>query len=87
MIKIKFFKKLKKHTPTKEELVVMVLKNLRKELKLLSEPYEIQYEAMEDFARWNLPEETGLEWTDDFEACFLPFLKDFPYVSEEAISL
>lgn len=73
--------------PTREELAAMVLKNLCAELEVLSEPYEVQYEAMENFVRWNLPEETGLTWTDDFEACFLPFLREFPNISEEAISL
>ena len=75
------------HEPTKEKLAVMALKNLCEELKFLSEPYEVQYEAMEDFAQWNLPEETGLTWTDVFEVCFMPLLKELPYISEEAISL
>ncbi len=30
----------------------------------LSKDYKEQYEAMEDFARWNLPDETGLIWID-----------------------
>ncbi len=30
----------------------------------LAGSYEEQYENMEDFARWNLPDETGMEWTD-----------------------
>lgn len=32
--------------------------------KQLSREYEEQYQSMEEFARWNLPEETGLEWID-----------------------
>ena len=79
--------KNEKAEPTREESAAMGRKNLCKDLKLLSEPYEVQYEAMEDFARWNLPEETGSTWTDEFEACVLPFLNDFPNVSEEVISL
>lgn len=30
----------------------------------LSKPYEMQYIEMEDFARWNLPDEMGLVWDD-----------------------
>ena len=32
--------------------------------KKLSMDYVDQYNAMEEFARWNLPEEIGLEWID-----------------------
>lgn len=35
--------------------------NLAKEL---AQEYDIQYHKMEDFARWNLPEEFALEWID-----------------------
>ena len=35
--------------------------NLAKEL---AQDYDIQYEHMEEFARWNLPEEIALEWID-----------------------
>ena len=82
-----FFKREKKYEPTWEELVIIAMEKFHKQLILLSEPYEVQYEAMEDFARWNLPEETGSVWTDDFEACFMPFIEDFPNVLDEAISL
>lgn len=30
----------------------------------LAAPYDVQLENMEDFARWNLPDELGLEWID-----------------------
>lgn len=33
----------------------------------LSKPYEMQYIEMEEFVRWNLPEEIGLKWADDAE--------------------
>ena len=82
---------LRKRAPTRaltrEELAAMALKNLCEELKSLSEPYEVQYEEMEDFARWNLPEETGLMWIDFYEVCFLPLLKELRGFSEEALSL
>ena len=35
--------------------------NLTKEL---AQDYDIQYQHMAEFARWNLPEETALEWID-----------------------
>lgn len=40
---------------------------------------------MEDFARWNLPEETGLAWIDILDSS-LPLLKEYPNISEEEIS-
>lgn len=30
----------------------------------LAQEYDIQYQHMEEFARWNLPEEIALEWID-----------------------
>ena len=54
---------------------------------LLSEPYEIQYKAMKDFARWNLPEETGLSWIDVFDVCFSTSNNDSLNVSEELVLL
>lgn len=30
----------------------------------LAADFEMQYETMEEFARWNLPEEMALEWLD-----------------------
>ncbi|MBQ4282904.1 MAG: hypothetical protein IJB96_03140 [Lachnospira sp.] len=39
--------------------------NFMKELtEELSEEFEGQYERMESFARWNLPDEIGMEWID-----------------------
>ncbi len=35
--------------------------NLAKEL---AQDYDVQYQHMEEFARWNLPEEIALEWID-----------------------
>lgn len=35
--------------------------NLAKEL---AQDYDIQYQHMNEFARWNLPEEIALEWID-----------------------
>ena len=35
--------------------------NLAKEL---AQDYDVQYQNMEEFARWNLPEEIALEWID-----------------------
>ena len=34
------------------------------EARYLSKEYEEQYDEMEEFARWNLPEEIGLGWVD-----------------------
>ena len=33
-------------------------------VKELAQDYDVQYQHMEEFARWNLPEETALEWID-----------------------
>lgn len=30
----------------------------------LAQDYDVQYQHMEEFARWNLPEEIALEWLD-----------------------
>ena len=35
--------------------------NLAKEL---AQDYNVQYQQMEEFAKWNLPEEIALEWID-----------------------
>ena len=35
--------------------------NLAKEL---AQDYDIQYQHMEEFVRWNLPEEIAIEWID-----------------------
>ena len=35
--------------------------NLAKEL---AQDYDVQYQHMEEFARWNLPDEIALEWID-----------------------
>ena len=32
--------------------------------KKLVQEYDVQYQHMEEFARWNLPEEIALEWID-----------------------
>ena len=32
--------------------------------KELAQDYDVQYQHMEEFARWNLPEEIALEWID-----------------------
>lgn len=39
----------------------MFIQNLAGEL---AQDYDIQYQHMEEFARWNLPEEIALEWID-----------------------
>lgn len=64
----------------------MTFKFICRELKQISETYEVQYEAIEDFARWNLPEETGLTRIDIVDSC-MPLLKEYPNISGEAISL
>ena len=33
-------------------------------IKELAQDYDVQYQHMEEFARWNLPEEIGQEWLD-----------------------
>ncbi len=33
-------------------------------VKELAKDYGVQYQHMEEFARWNLPEEIALEWID-----------------------
>ncbi|MDO4398081.1 MAG: hypothetical protein Q4C21_06685 [Oscillospiraceae bacterium] len=33
-------------------------------VKELAQDYDVQYQHMEEFARWNLPEEIALEWID-----------------------
>ena len=37
---------------------------VRELTETLAKDYEFQHEKMEEFARWNLPEETALEWID-----------------------
>ena len=44
-----------------EKNCYMFILNLAKEL---AQDYDIQYQHMEEFARWNLPEELALEWID-----------------------
>ena len=48
----------------------------------LASDYEKQYREMEPFARWNLPEEIGLEWIDATEIIHSDALSG--RVSEEA---
>ena len=33
-------------------------------VKELAQDYDVQYQHMEEFARWNLPEEIAVEWID-----------------------
>ena len=33
-------------------------------VKELAQDYDVRYQQMEEFARWNLPEEIALEWID-----------------------
>ena len=56
--------------------------NLAKELEL---DYDVQYEHMEDFARWNLPEETALEWID--AEGMVEILECGKCISKEAVDL
>lgn len=44
-----------------EKNCYMFILNLAKEL---AQDYDIQYQHMEEFARWNLPEEIALGWID-----------------------
>ena len=40
------------------------LRRMTELAEFLSKDYEEQYRLTEDFARWNLPEEIALEWSD-----------------------
>jgi len=44
-----------------EKNCYIFIKNLSKEL---AQDFDTQYQSMESFARWNLPEEIALEWID-----------------------
>lgn len=44
-----------------EKNCYIFIQNLAEEL---AQDYNIQYQHMEEFARWNLPEEIALEWID-----------------------
>ena len=44
-----------------EKNCYIFVQNLAREL---AQDYNIQYQHMEEFARWNLPEEIALEWID-----------------------
>lgn len=44
--------------------VELYLKYIEDLVKELSKDYSVQYQSMECFVRWNLPEEIGLEWID-----------------------
>lgn len=59
-------------------LVKFLLNNLKND-------YAKQYEDMEDFVRWNLPEETALEWIDALGA--VDILKKSNLFPDEFISL
>ena len=50
-----------------EKNCYMFILNLAKELV---QEYDVQYQHMEEFARWNLPEEIALEWIDAVENAF-----------------
>ena len=48
----------------------------------LAADYDKQYNEMESFVRWNMPEEVGLEWIDATEIIYSDALSRM--VSEEA---
>lgn len=58
---------------------------IQKLVEELAQDYDIQYQHMEEFARWNLPEEIALEWIDAEE--MINVLECEKYISEECVVL
>ena len=48
----------------------------------LAADFEIQYKTMEEFARWNLPEEIALEWIDAEGMLQILLNSNFHYLEE-----
>ena len=58
------------------------IRNLAEEL---AQDYDIQYQHMEEFVRWNLPEEIALEWID--AEGMIDVLECGKCISEETIDI
>ena len=66
----------------KEKGCYRFVRNLAEEL---SSSYDIQYEKMEEFARWNLAEEIALEWIDT--EGMIDILEYGKCISKEAVDI
>lgn len=65
-----------------EKSCYMFVLNLAKNL---AQDYDTQYQHMEEFARWNLPEELALEWIDTEET--VNVLESAKYISKETVDV